>query len=67
MRIKMRELVIAGFIASLGLDVALIFANVALQSSAEKSLAIMGIFLTIPVSIVGVLFARYFLTRATAA
>ena len=67
MRLKMRELVIAGFIASLGLDVALIFANVALQSSAEKSLAIMGIFLTIPVSIVGVLFARYFLTRATAA
>ncbi len=67
MRLKVREIVIAGFIATFGLDIALIFANVALQTSAEKSLAIMGILLTIPVSIAGVLFARYFLTKATAA
>ena len=67
MRLKPRELAIAGFIATFGLDVALIFANVALQSSSDKSLAIMGIFITIPVSIVGVMFARYFLTSATAA
>ncbi len=67
MRLKLRELIIAGLIATFGLDVALIFANVALHSPAEKSLAIMGIVLTIPVSIVGVFFARYFLTRATAA
>jgi Na+/H+ antiporter NhaA len=67
MRLKIRELVISGFIATFGLDVALIFANVALTSPDQKALAIMGIFLTIPVSITGVMFARYFLTSATAA
>ncbi len=67
MRLKVRELVVAGLIATFGLDVALIFANVALTTQNQKSLAIMGIFFTIPVSIAGVIFARYFLTRATAA
>ena len=67
MRLKMRELLIAGFTATFGLDVALIFANVALTTPDQKALAIMGILLTIPVSVAGVLFARYFLTSATAA
>jgi hypothetical protein len=67
MRLKIRELIISGFIATFGLDVALIFANVALNNQDQKSLAIMGIFFTIPVSITGVFFARYFLTSATAA
>lgn len=67
MRLKVRELVIAGFIATLGLDVAVIFANVALADESQRALAILAIFITIPVSIAGIIFARYFLTRATAA
>jgi Na+/H+ antiporter NhaA len=67
MRLKVRELVIAGFIATLGLDVAVIFANVALANESQRALAILAIFVTIPVSVAGIIFARYFLTRATAA
>ena len=67
LRLRMRELVTAGVIGTLGLDVSLIFANVAIESPTQQSFAIMAIFLTIPISIVGVVIARYFLTRATAA
>jgi len=49
MRLNLRELVIAGFVATLGLDVAVIFANVALANDGQRALAILAIFVTIPV------------------
>jgi NhaA family Na+:H+ antiporter len=59
------ELLGCGIIASLGLSISLLFAQLSL-SVADQGLAIIGTLLTVPLAIAGIK-AYYFFTRETAA
>lgn len=59
------DLLFAGFLATLGLSVSLLFAQLSLSGSA-LSLAIIGTVVTIPIAAIAIV-TLYFLTRATAA
>jgi NhaA family Na+:H+ antiporter len=65
LELSRRDLIFAGFLATLGLSVSLLFAQLSLSGSA-LSLAIIGTVMTIPIALIAIA-ALYFLTRATAA
>ena len=60
-----KNLIFSGCLATLGLSVSLLFAQLSLSGNA-LSLAIVGVVVSIPVACVAIVGA-YFLTRATAA
>jgi hypothetical protein len=63
MRLKIQDLYLIGTIASLGLSVALIFANVGVSDLRQQVLAITAIVLTIPFAIISIAVARFVLGR----
>jgi len=63
LRLKIQDLYLIGTIASLGLSVALIFANVGVSDLRQQVLAITAIVLTIPFAIISIAVARFVLGR----